>query len=285
MKNLFINYITLMRLNKPIGIFLLAWPSLIALLIASKGSPPFNILIIFISGIIIMRSAGCVINDWADKDIDKFVRRTYKRPLANGALNPNHALILFFSLLIISLYLVLHLNWLSIKLSVIGVILTSIYPFLKRFIHFPQLFLGLAFAWGIPMAFAAVNNHLSMNTLLLFLACIPWIVAYDTEYALCDKTDDLKIGVKSTAILFCQHVILCIGLLQILSLVIFVCIGLYNSFKLWYFMGLFGALLMVLYQLHLIKDGQTNNYFKAFLNNHYFGALIFIGLCLDYWMK
>ncbi|WP_409025739.1 4-hydroxybenzoate octaprenyltransferase [Gallibacterium anatis] len=272
------SYIQLMRLDKPIGSFLLLWPTLWALFLASNGMPDVKILIIFILGVVFMRSAGCVINDYADRHIDGKVKRTSQRPLATGAVSEKEAKILFVLLILLSFFLVLQLNLYAIVLSVAAAILAFIYPFMKRYTHLPQLFLGAAFGWSIPMAYGATAASLPLSCWLLFLANLAWTIAYDTQYAMVDRDDDLRIGVKSTAILFAEYDNKIIALLQIATLAILVYLGVEQQLSNGYFIGLLPALACFIYQCRLTKRRTREECFKAFLNNNYVGMWIFIAI-------
>ncbi|MGY6773471.1 4-hydroxybenzoate octaprenyltransferase [Gallibacterium sp. ZY190522] len=272
------SYIQLMRLDKPIGSFLLLWPTLWALFLASKGMPDLKILIIFILGVVFMRSAGCVINDYADRHIDGKVKRTSQRPLAIGAISEKEAKILFVLLILLSFFLVLQLNLYAIVLSVVAAVLAFIYPFMKRYTHLPQLFLGAAFGWSIPMAYGATAASLPLSCWLLFLANLAWTIAYDTQYAMVDRDDDLRIGVKSTAILFAEYDNKIIALLQIATLAILVYLGVEQQLSKGYFIGLLPALGCFIYQCRLTKRRTREECFKAFLNNNYVGMWIFIAI-------
>lgn len=276
------NYLILMRFHKPIGILLLLWPTLWALWIASHGTPPLSILIIFIIGTIIMRAAGCVINDLADRKFDPQVSRTAQRPLATGVIQPKAAIVLFIILILLAFGLVSLLNQLTLLLALIGGLLTIIYPFSKRFINAPQFILGLAFAWGIPMAFAAVNQQLSLLTWILFAITALWIIAYDTEYAMADQIDDLKIGVRSTAIWFGRYVIFIVALLQLLFLASWFCIAWYLQFTKIFYLGLIVVVALFAYQLKLIQTRQPHNCTRAFINNHWVGLILFINIVMTY---
>lgn len=271
-------YLHLMRLDRPIGTLLLLWPTLIALWLAADNRPDPKLVLIFALGVLIMRAAGCVINDYADRDFDPFVARTKNRPLAVGAVSAQNAKILCGILFILAFMLVLNLNPAVIGLSFVGAGLALIYPFAKRFTYYPQFILGLAFSWGIPMVYAQVQGELGLECWLLYLSTMAWVVAYDTQYAMVDKNDDLKIGIKSTAIIFGDLDKAIIFSLQILSLVGFAIIGAINSLDYSYFFGLLLALSLVIYQQWLIKDRSPALCFKAFINNNYFGAVIFIGV-------
>ncbi|KGQ55560.1 4-hydroxybenzoate polyprenyltransferase [Gallibacterium anatis str. Avicor] len=272
------SYIQLMRLDKPIGSFLLLWPTLWALFLASNGMPDVKILFIFILGVVFMRSAGCVINDYADRHIDGKVKRTSQRPLAIGAVSEKEAKILFVLLILLSFFLVLQLNLYAIVLSVAAAILAFIYPFMKRYTHLPQLFLGAAFGWSIPMAYGATAASLPLSCWLLFLANLAWTIAYDTQYAMVDRDDDLRIGVKSTAILFAEYDNKIIALLQIATLAILVYLGVEQQLSNGYFIGLLPALACFIYQCRLTKRRTREECFKAFLNNNYVGMWIFIAI-------
>lgn len=273
-------YIALMRLDRPIGTFLLLWPTLIALWLASNGAPKLTTLIVFIIGVILMRSAGCVINDYADREFDVHVIRTQQRPLAAQIITAKNALLLYATLIFIGAALVLQLSLNTIGLATVAVLLASIYPFAKRFTNYPQVILGLAFAWSIPMAYMEVTQQLTMETWLLFGSTIMWVVAYDTQYAMADKADDLKVGIKSTAIAFGQFDRLIIFILQICALIGFSYIGLRRGFNVWYYACISIAGGLVGYQQVLIKDRNPKKCFAAFLNNNYFGAIIYIGTFL-----
>lgn len=283
--NRLLQYAYLMRLNKPIGTYLLLWPTLWAVWIAGSGNPHWLIVVVFILGVVLTRSAGCVINDYADRNIDPYVERTQYRPLATGAVHPKEALGLFVVLMLGAFLLVLLLNWLTVILAFVGIGLMMLYPFMKRYTHLPQIFLGAAFGWAIPMAFAAQTNTISWLGWLLFFINILWIVAYDTMYAMVDRDDDLKIGVKSTAILFGNTDKFIIGLLQIAVLLLLVWIGWQEQFGVWYYVGLVVAVGLAVYQQWLIKDRERERCFQAFLNNHWFGMVIFFGIFLDYGLK
>ncbi|MGV6825340.1 MAG: 4-hydroxybenzoate octaprenyltransferase [bacterium] len=275
-------YVQLTRLNKPIGIMLLLWPTLWALWIAAVGQPDPLILAVFVSGVVLMRSAGCVINDFADREIDRHVERTRQRPITAGLVGTREALGLFAVLALIAFALVLLLNPLTIKLSFVAVLLAASYPFTKRITHLPQAWLGAAFGWAIPMAFAAETGALDHRLWWLFGATLVWAVVYDTMYAMVDRDDDLKIGVKSTAILFGQYDRLIIGLLQLLMLFLLVMAGIQFELGNWYFGGLGIATLLGIYHQWLVRHRDRGLCFKAFLHNQWVGAIIFAGIVLDY---
>jgi 4-hydroxybenzoate polyprenyltransferase len=276
-------YIQLTRLNKPIGIYLLLWPTWWAIWIAAKGLPPLNIFIIFTLGVVIMRSAGCAINDYADRNFDGHVQRTKQRPLAAGFIQPKEAITVFAVLSLMALLLALPLNTLTLEFSVVALALAASYPFMKRFHHLPQLHLGAAFSWAIPMAFTAITNQWPpLSAWLLFCANLMWTVAYDTMYAMVDREDDLKIGVKSTAILFGQQDRLIVGILQSLTLILLISVGYMQHLNAWYYVGLGVATLLFIYQQGLIRQRIPSLCFKAFLNNHWVGFVIFLGIFLNY---
>nr|WP_268991701.1 4-hydroxybenzoate octaprenyltransferase [Limnobaculum eriocheiris] len=274
-------YCRLMRINKPIGALLLLWPTLWALWLAGKETPNVYILIIFIIGVFLMRAAGCVINDFADRHFDGHVERTRNRPLPSGTVTEKESKVLFLSLVTISFLLVLMLNRLTILLSVAAVILAWIYPFMKRFTHLPQVILGMAFGWSIPMAYAAVSDALPLSCWLLLLANIFWTVAYDTQYAMVDRNDDLKIGIKSTAILFGRHDKLIIGLLQLGTVLILCWIGYLNNLTQHFYWSLLLASALFVYQQNLISLRERDKCFQAFMNNNYVGFVIFLGLLIS----
>ncbi|WP_032092455.1 MULTISPECIES: 4-hydroxybenzoate octaprenyltransferase [Pasteurellaceae] len=271
-------YAQLMRLDKPIGTLLLLWPTLWALFLAAKSLPDLSVLLIFILGVIFMRAAGCVINDYADRHIDGQVKRTSQRPLATGSATPQEAKMLFILLVLCAFVLVLFLNYYAIALSVIAVLLAFIYPFMKRYTHLPQFFLGAAFGWSIPMAYGAVLERLPAECWLLFIANLAWTVAYDTQYAMVDRDDDLRIGVKSTAILFAQYDNKIIALLQFIALSALIAVGYLAGLAQGYFILLFFAALFFIYQCKLTKNRTREDCFKAFLNNNYFGMTVFIAV-------
>lgn len=276
-----IHFLLLMRFHKPIGIFLLLWPTLWALWIAAKGTPPLFLLFIFIAGTIVMRAAGCVINDIIDRKIDLNVSRTKDRPITSGRLSVKAALILLGFLYFAALLLVGLLNPFTIKLAIAAVILASIYPFAKRFTHWPQLILGFAFSWGILMAFAAITNTLPLSAWLLFLASVLWTITYDTEYAMTDRDDDLKIGVKSTAILFGKHDRFIIALLQSAMLTVLIYLGIYLKLHWVYFLSLGVAAIIFIYHQKLIAQRNPQSCLRAFLNNNWVGLVIFLGILLS----
>ncbi len=272
----------LIRFNKPIGTLLLLWPTLWALWIASEGTPSVKLLAIFLSGTFFMRSAGCIVNDLADRKLDGHVARTSNRPLVTGAVNVKEAFILFAALLALSFLLVLQTNFLTIKLSVVALGLASCYPFLKRYTNLPQLGLGLAFSWGIPMAFAAQSGIIPNGAWLIFLANLLWIVVYDTQYAMVDREDDLHIGIKSTALLFGKGDRVLIGLLQMTCLFFLWLVGEEFKLGLFYELSTLIAACLFIYHLYLIRNRDREGCFKAFKHNNWVGLCILFGIILDY---
>jgi 4-hydroxybenzoate polyprenyltransferase len=273
-------YLSLCRLDKPIGILLLLWPTLWALWLASAAKPDGKITIIFVMGVILMRSAGCAINDIVDRNFDRYVQRTAQRPLATGVISIKAALLLVSFLLLAALILVLQLNHLTIYLAILGLGWTCVYPFLKRITHLPQLGLGIAFAWGVPMAFAALTNSVPLLAWQLFLIAAIWPVIYDTFYAMVDLPDDIKIGVKSTAILFGDHAQIITLLLQLIFCSLFFYLGLILKLRISFYIALALCAILFGYQQYLIKDHQPKLCFRAFLNNHWIGLIIFVGIIL-----
>jgi 4-hydroxybenzoate polyprenyltransferase len=276
-------YARLARFDRPIGTWLLLWPALWALWIAGAGKPHQKILIVFALGVIVMRAAGCVINDFADRDIDPHVKRTRERPLAARRVTPIEALVLFVVLSAAALWLVTRLNIFTVKLAVVGAALTISYPVVKRFFPLPQLYLGISFGgWSVPMAFAAQRGSLPRIAWVLYFAAVIWAVAYDTLYAMVDREDDLTIGVKSSAILFADMDRFLIGVLQAMMLFALVLAGKDMNFSRWYYAGLVTAGLLFLYQQWLIRAREPGACLRAFLNNNYVGMAIFIGVLLQY---
>jgi 4-hydroxybenzoate polyprenyltransferase len=279
------DFIQLMRLDKPIGIYLLLWPTLWALWIAAKGVPSMTLLLIFVAGVILMRSAGCVINDYADRNFDGHVKRTEARPLASGKVQPRAALMLFGLLLALSFALVLLTNSYTVWLSFGGVALAACYPLMKRYTYYPQVVLGAAFSWGMPMAFSAQTGELPATLWLLYLANLLWTVAYDTYYAMVDRDDDLQIGVKSTAILFGDADRLIIGCLQGLALLCLVLAGARFELGAYYYTGLTVAAGCFVWQLWSTREREPQACFAAFLHNHWAGLAIFLGIVADYALR
>jgi 4-hydroxybenzoate polyprenyltransferase len=278
-------YLALIRFDRPIGTWLLLWPTLWALWLAAEGWPSLALLFIFTVGTFLMRSAGCAVNDLADRDFDGGVERTRNRPLVTGAVTPVEALALAAGLALTAFVLVLFTNTLTISLSFAAVALAACYPFMKRRTHLPQLVLGAAFSWGIPMAFAATRNSLPAELWLVFIANLLWTVAYDTEYAMVDRKDDLKAGIKSTAILFGEMDRLMVGVLQLFSLLALVLVaqrfalGWFYNLSLLVAAGLFG------YQQYLIRERKPEACFRAFRVNNYVGMAVFVGIVAHYWFN
>ncbi|NOQ94972.1 MAG: 4-hydroxybenzoate octaprenyltransferase [Methylophaga sp.] len=282
MQNKLLPYIKLMRLDRPIGILLLLWPTLSALWIAAEGKPDLTVLIVFTLGVILMRSAGCVINDYADRKVDGLVFRTASRPLITGALQPKQALQLFAGLGITAFLLVLLLNTMTIWMSFIGLFLAATYPYMKRYTYLPQVYLGAAFGWAIPMAFAAQTNTIPTIAWLLFLANILWATAYDTFYAMADREDDLLAGVKSTAILFGDDDKIIIGVLQLSFLFVMILVGGQLELGLSYYAGICLAAGLSVYQHKITADREPAQCMHAFLNNNWVGAVLFLGIVIHY---
>lgn len=274
------NYALLMRLDKPIGILLLLWPTLWALWIASVGVPPLRYLGVFVLGAILTRSAGCIINDIADRNFDGHVQRTRQRPLAAGHVSLHEALLLFIVLCLLAGSLLFFLNLLAVKVAIAALLCTVIYPFTKRYTHFPQIMLGITFYLGVPMAFAAVGKQISALAWLLYATAIIWAICYDTMYAMVDREDDIQIGLKSTAILFARADRLIIAVLQVVFLSLLLSIGCLLHLSSYYFIAVGVAALLSAYQQYLLKDREPHACFKAFLNNNWLGLVIFIGIVL-----
>ena len=276
-------YALLARLDRPIGTWLLLWPALWGLWIAGAGRPHPRVLIVFVAGVFVMRAAGCVINDYADRNIDPHVRRTRDRPLAARRVAPREALYLFAVLITVALYLVTRLDFLTIKLAFIGAAMTVSYPFVKRIFPMPQLYLGISFGgWSVPMAFAAESGSVPRVAWVLYIAAVMWAAIYDTMYAMVDREDDLKVGVKSSAILFADMDKLLIGVMQAMMLFALVLAGRSMKFGQWYDAGVVAAGLLFLYQQWLIRKREPAGCLKAFFNNQYVGAVIFVGIMLQY---
>lgn len=281
-QNKLLAYHRLMRTDKPIGALLLLWPTLWALWVATPGLPPLWILAVFVAGVWLMRAAGCVVNDYADRKFDGHVKRTANRPLPSGDVTEKEARTLFVVLVLLSFLLVLTLNTMTILLSVAALALAWVYPFMKRYTHLPQVVLGAAFGWSIPMAFAAVSESVPLSCWLMFLANILWAVAYDTQYAMVDRDDDLKIGIKSTAILFGRQDKLIIGILQVAVLALMMAIGYLNQLNGAFYGAVAAAGVLFIYQQKLIANREREACFKAFLNNNYVGLVLFVGLAISY---
>lgn len=279
------DFIQLGRFDRPIGIYLLLWPTLWALWLAAEGMPSWKNLIIFILGTAFMRAAGCAVNDYADRDFDGHVKRTNQRPLASGRVTPREALITALVFLLISFGLVLMTNRTTVWLSLGAVALAACYPFMKRYTHYPQVVLGMAYSWGIPMAFTAETGHLPLIAWLIYIANIMWTVAYDTYYAMCDRDDDLRIGVKSTAILFGRYDRQIIATLQGLMLLCLVLVGVYFGLGLYFYISLAVALGCFIWEYRDTRDKDRLRCFNAFLHNHWAGLAILIGIALDYALR
>jgi len=280
------DYAQLLRINRPIGSLLLLWPTYWALWLAGEGNPDIGNILVFTLGVFFMRAAGCAINDFADRDWDKHVKRTKDRPLTTGRIKPREAVALFGGLCVISfLMVVLFTNTLTLYLSFAGAALAFIYPFTKRYTHMPQLFLGAAFSWAIPMAWAAQTGELSQITWLLFTANVLWTVAYDTFYAMVDRDDDIKVGIKSTAILFGDADRTIISVLQTMVIFILIIVGHRSELGTFYYLGLLAMACLFIYQQFLAKDRDRDGCFKAFLNNNWAGFAVFAGLAIDLFLS
>jgi 4-hydroxybenzoate polyprenyltransferase len=282
MKDRLIQYSHLMRLNRPVGIYLLLWPTLWALWIAGEGHPDLLVVFVFVSGVVLMRSAGCVINDYADREFDPHVERSRDRPIAAGRVKPKEALALFAVLCLGAFGLVLLMNELTIWLSLAGVILAASYPFMKRYTHLPQVYLGAAFGWAVPMAFAAQTGSVPKLAWLLFVATVLWATVYDTMYGMVDREDDIKIGIKSTAVLFGEADRTIIAIIQLLFLGALLLIGQAADLGGYYYFGVLLAAALSIYQQYLIRNREPEYCFQAFLNNNWLGAAVFSGLVLHY---
>ena len=276
-------YVRLIRLDKPIGILLLLWPTLTALWIAAEGVPDYTVLIVFVLGVILMRSAGCAINDYADREIDALIVRTMDRPLATGELAPKNALIVAGSLSLIAFLLaVFNLNKLTIYMSVVAVLLAATYPFMKRYTHLPQIFLGAAFAWAVPMAFAAQTNTVPTVAWLLFLANVLWTTAYDTLYAMADREEDMLADIKSTAILFGDDDKVIVGIIQFSFLLVMALVGSKLEMSYVYYIGILIAAFLSIYQQKLVANRESARCLQAFLNNNWVGIALFTGVVAHY---
>lgn len=276
-------YWQLMRMDRPIGSLLLLWPTLWALILAAQGFPDPKVLLVFVLGVLLMRSAGCVINDFADRRVDGHVKRTKKRPLPAGRVTTKEAIALFLTLGITSFLLVLTMNLLTVQLSFVGIALAFVYPFMKRYTHLPQLVLALAFSWSIPMAWAAQANELPAVMWGLFLINALWTVAYDTQYAMVDRDDDINIGVKSTAILFGRFDKIIIGILQLLVLALMIALGGYYQLGTSFYWSVLAAAALFVYQQRLIRHRDRDLCFHAFLNNNHVGMVLTLGLLFAFW--
>lgn len=277
-----LQYARLTRLHRPIGNFLLLWPTLWGLWLAAEGPPRPGVLAVFVLGVVVMRAAGCVINDYADRHLDGHVQRTRERPLATGAVSEREALALFVILCLLALGLVLTMNWLTIALAPVAVVLAASYPFMKRYTYWPQLHLGTAFGWAIPMGYAAQTGEVPAAAWLVLAASVVWAAVYDTEYAMVDRDDDLKVGIKSTAVLFGDHDRMIIGILQAAMTLLLIVIGAVNALGVAYYGGVIAAALLFAHQQWLIRDRDREGCFRAFLNNNIYGGVVFVGLVLHY---
>ena len=277
-------YFRLVRLDKPIGILLLLWPTLVALWLASGGPPDWSLLVIFTLGTVLMRSAGCAINDYADRDIDKHVKRTAQRPLTSGLIRAREALLVALVMVLLSFALILPLNTLTKQLSIAAVLIAGSYPYFKRFFAIPQAYLGIAFGFGIPMAYAAVLNTVPAEAWVLLIGNVFWAVAYDTEYAMVDRDDDLKIGIRTSAITFGRHDVAAVMLCYAVSLLLFLAVGWQHGLRGWFVAGVVAAAGCAVYHYTLIRQRQRDGCFAAFRHNNWLGAALFAGLALDYWL-
>lgn len=275
-------YADLIRIRKPIGIYLVLWPVLWSLWLASEGLPNWHLLLVFVLGTLLMRSAGCAINDYADRNIDGHVSRTKQRPLATGKIYASEALFVFASLSLIAFMLVLTLDGKTIVMSFVAVFLAVLYPFMKRYTHLPQLVLGMAFGWAVPMSYVAVSGEVSTVGWLVYAATVIWALIYDTQYAMVDREDDLKIGVKSTAILFADKDRLIIWILQIVMLALLMVAAILQDLGVFFWIAYIYAVAMAVYQQMMIRNQEPKYCFQAFLNNHYLGMTLFAGIFLDY---
>ena len=276
----FFSFFKLMRADKPIGTALLLWPTLTAFFILTEGDPDFFLILLFVIGTFLMRSAGCVINDYFDRDFDGQVERTKDRPIVKGEISPNEALILFFLLIIISSSLLFWMNVFTFFIALVGLGLATIYPLSKRFFSVPQVFLGLAFSWGIMMVSAAEINEINNISLLLFASCFFWIIAYDTAYALCDKKDDLGLGINSSALVFGSNVLPFFFVLHLVSIFILIYIAYSLNFHPAFYIFAFTGLFLAIYQCYLIKDQNSSDCLRAFKNNNWLGLSVFLGSVL-----
>lgn len=278
-------YFRLIRLDKPIGILLLLWPTLWALWMASDGKPDWTLVAIFTIGTVLMRSAGCAINDYADRDFDKHVQRTVDRPITSGKIKPKEALIVALVLTLIAFALILPLNTLTKLLSIAAVLIAASYPYFKRFFAIPQAYLGIAFGFGIPMGFAAVQDTVPAAAWWLLIANIFWAVAYDTEYAMVDREDDLKIGMKTSAITFGRFDVAAVMLCYVATLLIILIVGWQFGLRTWFVLGLLVAAACAVYHYTLIRHRERAGCFAAFRHNNWLGAAIFAGVALDYLLR
>jgi 4-hydroxybenzoate polyprenyltransferase len=278
-------YLQLTRLNRPIGIMLLLWPTLWGVWIAGEGHPAWHIVLIFVLGTVLMRSAGCAFNDYADRKFDKHVQRTKDRPVTSGRISPREALWVAIILSLIAFLLILPLNALTLLMSFPAVFLATSYPFTKRFLVIPQAYLGIAFGFGIPMAFAAQLGSVPMIAWLMLLANVFWAIAYDTEYAMVDRNDDIRIGIHSSALLFGRYDVAAVMACYAITLVLLGAVGLITGSGLIYYSGLMIAAGIAIYHYSLIKHRQREACFKAFLHNNWLGAIVFLGIAADYLIR
>ena len=273
-----------MRLDKPIGIWLLMWPMLWSMWISTDGEVNVTILIVFLFGVVIMRSAGCVLNDIADKNIDPFVKRTKDRPIASGKVSVREGKKLFILLMAIAFSLLFFLNSATKSLALVGAIITAVYPFLKRVISAPQLFLGVAFGWAVPMTFTANLGYVNTTGWLIFVTTIFWAIIYDTYYAMVDRDDDINLSVKSTAILFGTYDLIIIGICQIIMIILLILLAKIMNATLWVYLSVFISSCIMMHHQIISKRRQRNACFRAFYNNHYIGMVMFIGILLNYYL-
>ena len=278
------NYLLLMRLDKPIGIWLLMWPMLWSMWVSTDGQVNETLLIVFLFGVIIMRSAGCVLNDIADKNIDPFVKRTKDRPIASGKISVREGKKLFIFLMAIAFSLLFFLNTSTKLLALLGALITTVYPFLKRIISAPQLFLGVAFGWAVPMTFSANLGYVNTVGWLIFVTAIIWAIIYDTYYAMVDRDDDINLPVKSTAILFGKYDLLIIGICQIIMVFLLILLAKIMSATIWVYLSIFISSCIMMHHQIITKKRQRAACFRAFYNNHYIGMVMFIGILLNYYL-
>tara|TARA_B100000073_G_scaffold284597_1_gene245909 strand:+ start:226 stop:1092 length:867 start_codon:yes stop_codon:yes gene_type:complete len=278
------NYLLLMRLDKPIGIWLLMWPMLWSMWVSTDGQVNETLLIVFLIGVIIMRSAGCVLNDIADKNIDPFVKRTKDRPIASGKVSVREGKKLFILLMAIAFSLLFFLNTSTKLLALVGALITTVYPFLKRIISAPQLFLGVAFGWAVPMTFSANLGYVNKSGWLIFVTAIIWAIIYDTYYAMVDRDDDINLPVKSTAILFGKYDLLIIGICQIIMVFLLILLAKIMNATIWLYLSIFISSCIMMHHQIITKKRQRAACFRAFYNNHYIGMVMFIGILLNYYL-
>lgn len=278
------NYLLLMRLDKPIGIWLLMWPMLWSMWVSTDGQVNETLLIVFLIGVIIMRSAGCVLNDIADKNIDPFVKRTKDRPIASGKVSVREGKKLFILLMAIAFSLLFFLNTSTKLLALVGALITTVYPFLKRIISAPQLFLGVAFGWAVPMTFSANLGYVNTPGWLIFITAIIWAIIYDTYYAMVDRDDDINLPVKSTAILFGKYDLLIIGICQIIMVFLLILLAKIMNATIWVYLSIFISSCIMMHHQIITKKRQRSACFRAFYNNHYIGMVMFIGILLNYYL-